>query len=131
MTEFYRRELVSRSKLPTGSHNILSSRFHFSPNDGLRTLTRNSLWIRKKCSSLLWLVLGVVLEKGLLFTPEIELITDHLSRLGWAQMNLILAKMIWSFDLELMSDNKEDWDDQKIWILHERVPLNVKISPRF
>lgn len=77
------------------------------------------------------MVLGVVLEKGLLFASGIELVTDHVSRLGWAQMNLILAKMIWSFELELMSDNKEDWDDQKIWILHERVPLNVKISPRF
>ena len=45
-------------------------------------------------------------------------------------MNLILAKMIWSFDLELASDNVENWNDQKIFLLHERLPLNIKISPR-
>ena len=50
--------------------------------------------------------------------------------LAWAEMNLILAKVIWSFDLELGEETKEDWSDQKIWLLHERCPLYVKISPR-
>jgi len=50
--------------------------------------------------------------------------------LAWAEMNLILCKVMWSFDLELGEGNKEDWSDQKIWLLHERLPLYVKITPR-
>ena len=45
-------------------------------------------------------------------------------------MKLILAKMIWKFDLELNEKTKEDWTDQKIWLLHEGAPLYVNISPR-
>ena len=45
-------------------------------------------------------------------------------------MNLILSKLIWSFDLELGEGNQEDWSDQRVWVLHEKAPLYVKISPR-
>lgn len=45
-------------------------------------------------------------------------------------MNLILCKVMWSFDLALGEGNKEDWSDQKIWLLHERLPLYVTITPR-
>lgn len=50
--------------------------------------------------------------------------------LAWAEMNLILAKVVWNFDLELSEKTKEDWSDQKIWLMHEGAPLYVKISPR-
>ncbi|CAF9926985.1 MAG: hypothetical protein HETSPECPRED_006476 [Heterodermia speciosa] len=50
--------------------------------------------------------------------------------LAWAEMNLILTKVIWSFDLELGEGNKDDWSDQRVWLLHEKAPLYVKISPR-
>lgn len=50
--------------------------------------------------------------------------------LAWAEMNLILAKVVWKFDLELSEKTKEDWSDQKIWLMHEGAPLYVKISPR-
>lgn len=45
-------------------------------------------------------------------------------------MNLILAKVVWKFDLELSEKTKEDWSDQKIWLMHEGAPLYVKVSPR-
>jgi len=53
-----------------------------------------------------------------------------MNRLAWAEMNLIVAKVIWSFDLELSENNVEDWSDQKVWMLNEPLPLNVKITTR-
>lgn len=47
-------------------------------------------------------------------------------------MKLILAKVIWSFDLELSEKQKKDWAaDQKVWLLHEKGPLFVNIRSRF
>lgn len=54
-----------------------------------------------------------------------------LNSLAWAEMNLILCKVLWHFDLELAEGNKEDWSmEQKVWVLHERTSLFVKITPR-
>ncbi|KAI4104269.1 MAG: hypothetical protein LQ339_003888 [Xanthoria mediterranea] len=51
--------------------------------------------------------------------------------LAWAEMNLILCKVLWHFDLELADGNKEDWSmEQKVWVLHERTSLFVKVMPR-
>lgn len=50
--------------------------------------------------------------------------------LAWAELNLILAKVVWNFDLELSERTKEDWSDQKVWLMHEGAPLYLKISPR-
>lgn len=46
-------------------------------------------------------------------------------------MKLILCKMVWNFDMELAEGNKDDWSmEQKLWLLHERTPLYVKLMPR-
>lgn len=50
--------------------------------------------------------------------------------LAWAEMKLILCKMFWNFDLALADNNPEDWTDQKVYLTHERTPLNVKIGLR-
>ncbi|KAL8670590.1 MAG: hypothetical protein Q9168_004883 [Polycauliona sp. 1 TL-2023] len=52
--------------------------------------------------------------------------------LAWAEMNLILCKVLWHFDLELAEGrNKEDWSmDQRVFLLHEKTPLFVKLRPR-
>lgn len=54
--------------------------------------------------------------------------SDNAYSLGWAEMKMILAKMIWSFDIELSESQKKDWSDQKIWVLHEKGPLFVKLG---
>ena len=46
-------------------------------------------------------------------------------------MSLILAKIIWSFDLELAENNVKDWSDQKVWLLYESLAMNVKLASRF
>lgn len=51
-------------------------------------------------------------------------------KLAWAELNLILAKLIWSFDLELSADNTGDWTDQRVWLINEKLPMFVKLKPR-
>ncbi|KAL8886285.1 MAG: hypothetical protein Q9215_005980 [Flavoplaca cf. flavocitrina] len=51
--------------------------------------------------------------------------------LAWAEMNLILCKVLWHFDLKLAEGNKEDWSmEQRVFLLHERTPVFVKLTPR-
>ena len=51
--------------------------------------------------------------------------------LAHAEMRLILAKILWNFDLELAGDgNGKDWiTTQKVFILWEKGPLNVFLKP--
>ena len=50
--------------------------------------------------------------------------------LAWAEMKLVLAKLIWSFDLELSEKNQGDWTDQKVYFLNEKLPMYVTLQPR-
>ena len=45
-------------------------------------------------------------------------------------MKLTLAKILLNFDLELSEKNAGDWSDQKVFLLHDKKPLYVKIMPR-
>ncbi|CAG8948790.1 hypothetical protein HYFRA_00001912 [Hymenoscyphus fraxineus] len=49
--------------------------------------------------------------------------------LAIAEMRLILAKILWNFDLELMPESR-DWDNQKTYALWEKTPLMVKLTAR-
>ena len=42
-------------------------------------------------------------------------------------MRLIMAKMLWNFDMECQTD--EDWTKQKSYMLWEKVPLMMKLVP--
>ena len=56
--------------------------------------------------------------------------------LAYAEMRLILAKVLWNFDLSLdevkmkQQDGIGDWFDQRVFILWEKKPLWVKLTPR-
>jgi hypothetical protein len=45
-------------------------------------------------------------------------------------MNLILARLIFEFDIEL-DDEKVDWMDQRVFTLWEKPPLMVRLSARY
>lgn len=45
-------------------------------------------------------------------------------------MNLTLAKMVLNFDFELSERMVGDWTDTKVWLIHEKTPMWVKIRPR-
>ncbi|KAL6359076.1 hypothetical protein LRP88_09276 [Fusarium phalaenopsidis] len=47
--------------------------------------------------------------------------------LAYAEMRLILARLLWKFDLELVSESK-NWNDQKVFNLWEKGDLKVKLT---
>lgn len=50
--------------------------------------------------------------------------------LAYAEMRLILARIIWNFDLSL-ADRDEKWmDNNEVYTLWEKAPLMVYLSPR-
>lgn len=49
--------------------------------------------------------------------------------LAWAEIRLILTRMLWSFDFELV-EKSIAWEKQNVYVLVERQPLMVKLSER-
>jgi cytochrome P450 len=58
---------------------------------------------------------------------EISLITG--ASLAYTEMRLVLARMLWNFDLELQEDSST-WNQQNVYLFWEKPELNVKIIPR-
>lgn len=48
--------------------------------------------------------------------------------LAYAEMRLILARVIWNFDMELSPDCTQ-WIDQPSYVVWEKGNLNVKLTP--
>lgn len=63
--------------------------------------------------------------------------TNHLERgaeslycsLAYSEASLILARLIWSFDLKLSKDCS-NWADQRAYIIWDKKPLKVELVPR-
>jgi len=53
--------------------------------------------------------------------------TNTFSSMAYHEMRLILAKVLYNFDLELCADSK-DWLEQSIFILWDKTPLMVKLK---
>ncbi|KAF2808085.1 isotrichodermin C-15 hydroxylase [Mytilinidion resinicola] len=49
-------------------------------------------------------------------------------QLAYAEMRLIMARVFWTFDLELV-EKETNWLDQKVFSLWEKPPLMVKLTP--
>lgn len=47
--------------------------------------------------------------------------------IAYLEMRLILARLIWNFDLQLLPES-EKWNDQKVYVLWAKGPLYVKVS---
>lgn len=50
-------------------------------------------------------------------------------KLGYMMMGLILARVIWEFDLELMEDSWAWGEDMKVVGMYVKGALNVKVTP--
>lgn len=59
-----------------------------------------------------------------------SLLANSVHSLAHAEMRLILARVLWNFDLELQIDSQH-WTDQQIFNFWQKGPLNVKLRPRF
>lgn len=49
--------------------------------------------------------------------------------LAYVEMRIILARVIWNFDMELAADSY-NWTDQNVWTLWQKGELNVKLTPK-
>lgn len=58
-----------------------------------------------------------------LFIPN----TDHLKSLAYAEIKLILARVLWNFDMHLEPESLS-WDKQPTYNLWEKGPLKVRLS---
>lgn len=56
------------------------------------------------------------------------MLTDPFS-LAYAEMRLILARVIYNFDMEIADDSKGWMERQKIYLLWQKGPLNVFLNP--
>jgi cytochrome P450 len=50
-------------------------------------------------------------------------------RLAWAEMRLILARIVFEFDMKLAEDGHNWIERQKTFPLWDRQPLNVYFTP--
>jgi cytochrome P450 len=51
------------------------------------------------------------------------------SSLAYAEMKLVLARIIYDFDFELV-DPHDDWFDQKVFTLWDKKPLLLKFKEK-
>ncbi|KXH69073.1 cytochrome P450 [Colletotrichum salicis] len=49
--------------------------------------------------------------------------------LAMSEMRVILARVIWNFDMQIADDSK-NWTDQQLFGLWKKGPLNVRLTPR-
>lgn len=49
--------------------------------------------------------------------------------LAYAEMRLIFARILWTYDIELMPES-ENWSDQPVFTLWEKKELRVKLMRR-
>ncbi|KAB8292426.1 hypothetical protein EYC80_008152 [Monilinia laxa] len=49
--------------------------------------------------------------------------------LAYAEMRLILARIIWNFDLEMVDESKNWAKNMKVFLLWEKLPLYVNLKP--
>lgn len=50
--------------------------------------------------------------------------------LAWAEMRLILSKMLYTFDLEAVEGKSFRWEELRTYLLVEKRPVYVKIKSR-
>lgn len=48
--------------------------------------------------------------------------------LAYAEMRIILARLIWNFDMELCEESKNWADGMKVFMIYQRAPLMVKLT---
>ncbi|KAJ6037980.1 uncharacterized protein N7446_012256 [Penicillium canescens] len=57
------------------------------------------------------------------------LLADPTQSLATAVIRTVFARLLWNFDLRI-SDESRSWIDQKIFLMREKGPLKVYLTPR-
>ncbi|KAI1652281.1 cytochrome P450 monooxygenase [Daldinia loculata] len=51
--------------------------------------------------------------------------------LAYAEMRLILARLVWNYDISFVNEADKDWvKDQQMWVLWDKPPLNIHLERR-
>ncbi|EMR64619.1 putative trichothecene c-15 hydroxylase protein [Eutypa lata UCREL1] len=51
--------------------------------------------------------------------------------LAYAEMRLILARLVWNYDISLANEADKDWTrNQQMWALWDKPPLNIRLERR-
>ncbi|KAI1487795.1 isotrichodermin C-15 hydroxylase [Biscogniauxia mediterranea] len=50
--------------------------------------------------------------------------------LAWAEIRIVLANILWHFDMELLPESEGWMDGQRLFFLWEKPPLHIKFVPR-
>lgn len=53
-----------------------------------------------------------------------------LASLAYTEMRIILARIIWNFEMRLADDSRDWTDSQDAWVVWEKPTLNVYLTPR-
>lgn len=56
-------------------------------------------------------------------------LTGFLTSLAYAEMRVILARMVFNFDLRIAEESKGWMERQKIFLFWQKLPLNVHLTP--
>jgi len=51
--------------------------------------------------------------------------------MAWAEINSILARLVWNFDMELQEESAHWGEKQKVYILWDKPSLMVKLRARY
>lgn len=69
-------------------------------------------------------------ESTYLSFSSVHLAISNENSLAYTEMRLILARVIYNFDMKLADDSKDWIGQQKIYMMWEKKPLNVYLTPR-
>jgi cytochrome P450 len=50
--------------------------------------------------------------------------------LAWAEMRLIMTKLLWTFDFAVVEDRRTRWEDLRTFLLVEKRPIEVRVRLR-
>jgi hypothetical protein len=67
---------------------------------------------------------------SILYILPYHLILIAVISLAYAEMQMILARVIWNFDIELVESSKSWMETLKVYGLWEKPPLMVKLAAR-
>jgi hypothetical protein len=124
--------LESRTEQLFAQVETSPSLFHSNQSDGCQGKIASSKMTMMPSFSHFLLALAIVWAKGtenhICLLPLFSL-TKFFYSFAYAEMRLILARLLFSFDFELV-DKENRWDEQSAFILYQKPPLMLHVKPR-
>lgn len=134
LTTFSRLEFLAICTQSSAQKETSKTPTLLSPRGGLAT--RDMRLTTKMFSILFQPAHEIALERSKLeislakHLPHWQVICSNVQSIGTLELRLILAKMIWNFNIELCEKTDSNWTDQKVFVAFVKKPLTVKLSPR-